>query len=486
MNILSYIFNFETKNLLIRQLVENIRDYVIDMVTQMLSNFSQNRYVCNMLNLQKKFNDIIKDLIIKFIHTIDSCYKYSDIRRKKYYINKSNVPRTIYTIFGEIYFERTLYISKNENKYYCFVDDVLGFEKYNLYDPIVRGIAIDDSINNNPNNASYHSSLSALHILENLATNRTTIISRQSIYRWIRNCNLREIKYEEIDTKSTLYVMADEKWIHKQDKNEKGKRKWIMSKCFVVFTGIKRKNGRCTLLGKHVFITSSSNPYRELMDQICKIYNFEKIHTINLLSDAGGWILSGKSELKLYCHNHVVVNTCEFHVKQKINRSTTQEDLREKLSKAIYDEEDKKHFIEIMDEIISSKDKQSRKDKIIEYKNYIIKHWNGIIAMKYSDIKSSMESHISHCIASKFGSRPKGYSEHYLQTYLKLQEASVNGINILDYYLKCYNSDCDFKYNEKEVDFSIFDLSTSNLPVCTSKKCTSKIISRIAYPSLIF
>lgn len=226
---------------------------------------------------KKKFNDIIKDLITKFIYTIDASYKHSDFRRKKYYINKTAVPRTIYTIFGEIYFERTLYVSKEDNKYYYFIDDVLGFEKYNLYDPIVRGIAIDDAINNNPNNASYHSSLSTLNILENLVTNKTTtIISRKSIYRWFRDFNLREIKYEEIDTKSTLYVMSDEKWIHKQDKKETNKKKWIMSKCFVVFTGIKRKNKRCKLLGKHVFITSSPNPYKELMDQICKIYNFEK------------------------------------------------------------------------------------------------------------------------------------------------------------------------------------------------------------------
>ena len=106
--------------------------------------------------------------------------------------------------------------------------------------------------------------------------------------------------------------------------------------------------------------------------------------------------------------------------------------------------------------------------------------------MKYSDIKSSMESHISHCIASKFGSRPKAYSGHYIQTYLKLQEASVNGINILDYYLKCYSSDSDFQYNEKEIEFSLFDSSTSNLPVCTSKSRASKILSSIAYSSTSF
>lgn len=60
------------------------------------------------------------------------------MRKKEYYINKSNVPRTIYTIYGEITFERTLYRNKkNTKKYYCFVDQILGIEAYNLYDMIL-------------------------------------------------------------------------------------------------------------------------------------------------------------------------------------------------------------------------------------------------------------------------------------------------------------------------------------------------------------
>ena len=355
-----------------------------------------------------------------------------------------------------------------------------------MYDPIIRGITISDSVNNNPNNASYHSSLDSLDILDSLSRNKLPIISRQSIYRWIRDSNLKTIKYEPIDNKKTLYVMADEKWIHKQDKNDTKKKKWIMSKCFVVFTGIKRKGKRSQLIGRHIFITTSSNPYKELMDEICKIYDFEKITTSNLLSDAGNWILAGKDELKLYAHNNVIVNTCEFHVKQKICRSTTDKDLRDKISNAIYDKEDKKEFIRLMDELIDSKQKQERKDKITEYKNYIIKHWKGIIAMKYSDIKSSMESHISHCIASKFGSRPKAYSDNYCQTYLNLQEAYLNDINILDYYLKSYNSNDSLPYNEKEVNFSLFDKSTSNLPCVTSSNPISFVLNNIAFPSTSF
>lgn len=77
------------------------------------------------------------------------------------------------------------------------------------------------------------------------------------------------------------------------------KKNHIMSKCFVIFTDISKKNNRSKLLNRHIFITASKTLWKDLMDEICKIYNFKKIKTINLLSDAGNWIIAGASELKL-------------------------------------------------------------------------------------------------------------------------------------------------------------------------------------------
>ena len=148
-----------------------------------------------------------------------------------------------------------------------------------------------------------------------------------------------------------------------------------MSECSVTFTGIKRKGKRSRLIGRHIFITTSDKPWKEFMDEIYMIYNFEEINTINLLSDAGSWILSGASELKLYSNNKVTINTCEFHVKQKINRSTTDKELRITIANIIYEKEDKEEFIKEMDKLIESKTTDARKQKVTEYKNYILNHW---------------------------------------------------------------------------------------------------------------
>ena len=274
--------------------------------------------------------------------------------------------------------------------------------------------------------------------------------------------------------------MVDEKCIHKQDKKDPNKKKWIMSKCFVTFTGIDRKGKRCRLLGRHIFITSFNTFWQDFMSEISNIYNFEKLKNINLLSDAGSWILSGVSELRLYTGNKVIINTCEFHVKQKINRSTTDKELRNKIADIIYEQKDKEAFIAEMDKLIESKTNESRKQKITEYKSYILRHWKGILNMKDSLCKSSMEAHIEHCIASQFSSVPKAYSENYIESYLKLQEMQLNNISIFNYYLSTHNSEDDFVYNmQKEVDFSIFENSTSNVPILNSSSHLSAVINGI-------
>ena len=476
MYMLPQILNISTENLIINQIIFNLKSKLSKLLDEFIIDNSKNRYVNIFLKFQNLINEISVMFISKLFETLDKVFRNSSKRKEKYYISKSNVKRTIVTIFGTITFYRTLYINKLTGEYYFYVDDVLGLESYKNYDPIVRAILVQDSVITNPNHTSNYSPLDIL----NLKNRLNESIPKQTIYKFKQDTKIRKINYEEIETDKTLYVMVDEKWIHKQDKNEAGKKKWIMSKCFVTFTGIKRKGKRGRLTGRHVFISTSDKPWKEFMNEIYTVYNFEEINTINLLSDAGSWILSGSSELKLYSNNKVIINTCEFHVKQKINRSTRDKELRITIANIIYEKEDKEEFIKEMNKLIESKDSDSRKEKITEYKNYILKHWKGIINMKNSLCKSSMEAHIEHCIASSFSSVPKAYSENNIEGYLKLQEMVLNGISIFDYYLDTYNSDDDYIYNnEKEVNYSMFDHSTSNVPCLYSNSNVSKALYSI-------
>ena len=151
---------------------------------------------------------------------------------------------------------------------------------------------------------------------------------------------------------------------------------------------------------------------------------------------------------------------------------------REELATAIYDDKDKKKFIKLADEIIES---SKNKDKKNQYKNYILNHWNGIQNMRAREIRSSMESHISHCVASNFGSRPKGFSRTRIEKYIKLEEYKQNGVNIMNLYLQSYNK-TDYVYNKEDVSFSIFENKTSsNLPIKSSGNKVSLALNNLAY-----
>lgn len=62
--------------------------------------------------------------------------------------------------------------------------------------------------------------------------------------------------------------------------------------------------------------------------------------------------------------------------------------------------------------------------------NYIISNYDSIKSILELNIGSSMESHISHLIASLFSARPKGFSTKRITKYLKLNDYKNNNINI--------------------------------------------------------
>lgn len=483
--------------------LEKISQVSNNITNNLLYNFDINKFTESELNFENDMNKLFIEVILESIPLIDELFMNSFFRRKHYYISKRNVIRDRELYFGSFLYERNYYCDKDKKNGFYFIDELFGFEKYTRYDQLIRGLFINEAVQTNANQASKNKILNNHSILDSLNPDSKSLkqIPRQTIYRWINKWEIPSVEFKPISVNSTLYVMADEKWIHKQMKKELKKKikiglkkytqeeidefkeqlkkkHYIMSKCFIIFTGAETKNGRTELTGRHIFVTSSKSPWKDLMDEICKIYDFEKINTINLLSDAGGWILTGKSELKLYANNDIVVNTCEFHVKQYINRMIRDKEINELMALDVYEYEDKEDFLKFVDLVLEKR--PNRVEKINGYKDYVIKHWDTIINMKYCDIKSSMESHISHYVANHFGSRPKGYSEKNIEQYLKLETLKNNEINILDLYLSSYKKE-DYIYNEKELNFSLFEQSSSNIPICTSKYPVTKVINRIAY-----
>lgn len=474
MDSIAQIYELEFK-IFLKEKLSSIINNITDCLIQNILTPSDIKYIQILSNLEENTKKLILTILTETINFFNDKFTNSQERKKCYHINVRNDHRSIITSIGTLEFYRTYFESKDRKQHFYFIDELLGIDKYARYDCNSKANAISLATKTNQKLAGEL----ALQNINSCSSSAFNIIPRQTINRWIKNWKIPMIKYDPISIESdTLYIMADEKWIHEQIYNrpeeDKNKHKFIMSKEFVCFSGIEQIGKRRSLKDRFVFITSSSTTWNDFLDTVTQIYDFEKLNKIIFLSDAGKWLVSGAPDLKMYSHNQIIMCLCEFHVRQKVNRITTNQDYRDKLNQAI-DDDKKKYFKSLMNEIKDlKKDNPKRLEKLEEYENYILNNWKKIKNMASSPCKSSMESHISHYIASYFSSRPKAYSKNTIENHLKLQEAKINGIDIKSLFLKSYKNNDTITYNQKELNFSIFEnSSSSNIPILKNGKFDS-------------
>ncbi len=451
-----YILSQNFKEVLKNRLESKIKLVTNTFVDDLIKSFSGYNEGKNYISLISKTtcvsNKIIKEVIIDLIKEFDEDYKNSLERKRNYYVNKKDVPRTIITIIGEITFTRTLYETKNRDKYYFYIDDIFNLPQYDHYDPMVKGLAIRETFYTNQAQAGRIIGERIANIDE-LSKQKTDLLAipRQSINNWLKNWNT-VIPYDRKEsTPKTLYIMVDEKYIGCQDLKDD-----IMGKAFVIFEGIKNvSKNRRALVNRHVFTCCSTKPWEELLDRLIDLYEYDKIEQIYVLSDGGKWITSGLDELKLETFQKVEHLLCLFHFKQAINHITTDKKERRQIYNSFLNDK-RKQFKNKLNMYI---EKYPHKKETIENKiKYLLNHYSASKHMISSSIGSSMEAHISHFIASCFSSRPKGYSSNNINKYFMLNDAKINGINLFNAYLQTYNipfnekSKIEYKYKIKSTN----------------------------------
>lgn len=444
--------------ILISPILYETIDFMIDNL--LIENSCNNKYLSLISNVQSSIREIVRNIVVTTFQEIDNDFQESAYRKSRYYINKSNVNRTLITLVGEIHFSRTYYQNKlSKNSKFFYIDKIFDLPKYDHYDPIIKGIAIKNAFDTSQAQSARDTSAiigDLKYFIDNSTVNN---ISRQSVYTWIKKWHTPDIVPASIETPETLYVMADEKYIGSQDI-----KKDIMVKSFVTFENVVNiSKNRRMLVNRSVFSCYDSNAWPLFMDYIAKRYDFSKIKNIALLSDGGGWIKTGLQELRLDSNNTVNFYLCEFHFKQAIHHITSDDNERFYLLH-IFKTKDKTYFKAAVAQIIAQN--QKRTETITKKLNYIINNYSAIKSMLELNIGSSMESHISHLIASFFSSRPKGYSTKRIKQYLKLNDYKNNGMNIFKIYMQSYKFTETITINEDIVNCYTYDnFSNGNMPI---------------------
>lgn len=449
--------------ILISPILYKLTDKIVDNI---FVDNSNNQYLNFTLDIQKNVKELVKTCILATFNEIDIYYKNCAQRKSRYVINKSNVPRSIITIIGEITFTRTYYQNKFTKTKMFFIDTEFNLPKYDHYDPVVKGMAIANATKTSQAESSRATSsfIDGLNFFIN--DDITPIVSRQTVYNWIKKWNVPNVVPKQETTPKSLFVMADEKYIGAQDIE-----KDIMIKSFVTFEGIKKvSRNRNQLINRHSFSTYNSNAWPDFLTYISQVYDFSAIKNIYLMADGANWIKIGIHELKLEKCNKVQFFLCEFHFRQAINHITTDKEKRKELLK-IFKEQKKKDFKLAVHNIIENDKK--REEIIIKKLDYILNNYTSIKSMIKAKIGSSMESHISHLIASFYSSRPKGFSTQNIRKYLKLSDYRHNNINIFNLYMLSYKNTTDITIDTEQIEMYTNDnFSNGNIPILNNGNST--------------
>ncbi len=433
-------------------------------------------------------------ILKKTFEKMDTAFRGSPGRTERYYV-KNTRNRTIITIFGEVTYRRTEYIDRSTGIPFVYVDEEIGLFRRQRYDSTIAALAYDAY--------SHHTSMIEVgkQIGERIAGFRLDpdrgkyAISRQQIFNMInRFFSIKTAPPMAEETPETLYIMADEKYIHLQQEMEewrkellregyslkdirqmeKGKHFSEMVKLAVLFTGRQKllnkageplKRSRWKLTGTHymAFPHETQDFWARVYDEISTIYDMRKVKRIYILGDGAEWIRAGVNELTSEnCKVKFALD--RYHLSKKIN-TITKESVYRKLLTDYARNGDRKAFLTTVDSLYSDKEMSETIQNAVDY---VLNHMDAAVVMN-NEVKvgCGMEQAISHVLASPFTTIPKAYASEHLHTYVQARILYKNSMNPVRIYLRACNIAKDTgKLNEpfeqidltkESLDFSMFD-----------------------------
>ena len=411
-------------------------------------------YINLISNLDNSLCNIAKQSLITIFEAIDKSYSNSIERKHKYHI-KAHLPRTILTVFGEITFTRTFYTDRYNKGSYCYLDRFLGLKKHDYFDPYIKATIVEYSANN--------PIPTVVNMINDLIGNRIKLedkikyISRQTIRKIILDWKLSNPESKQLDTPETLYIIADEKWVHTQNNNNED----IMVKSIVVFDGVKDKPRR-TLNNKRIFASFKGNQFLDdTLDYLYYSYDLDKVKNIFVMGDGARWIRTLTNHFQITNETNVIFALDKYHFKQAIHHICLDKTLENILVSYVLND-DKKNFKSFCKEFI--KTYPHRTDTIKQKKEYIINNWKNILNLYKYNLSCPMESQISHNLAYLLSSRPKGYSLRMLDKILKIRLLFKNKENIKQLYLNNFNKKLIINYKKEELNFDILDKKKQFIP----------------------
>jgi len=390
--------------------MEYIIQELLEKVTEILSK--EEKSLSELAErIEETSKDFGKKLLIYIIEKLDESIRNDVSRKRSWYVERYDT-RKIHTSMGTLEFTRTYYVSKygKKKKYAYLLDEMLGINKYERIDKKVEAKILVYA-----NELSYEKAGKLFD--EDLEFSKQTV--RNKVQKF-GNSIIPKEEVREKKVREYLYIDADEDHVALQS----GKNK--INKLIYVYEGkLEESKGRNCLINKRVFGSvekSSEDLWLEVLDYLDTNYELEKVKKIYIQGDGAKWIKTGVSWIEKSLH---VIDM--FHLNKeltKLSGGNLNEGKGKVLKELIYLKDKEKFLIESK-EILESEKDEKRHEKKKKALGYIKNQWTGIEEfIKHKEthkLGCSAEGHVSHIMASKMSSRPKGWSISGLEAITKLR-----------------------------------------------------------------
>jgi len=323
-------------------------------------------------------------------------------------VESRDYKRSVYTIFGDISFNRTYYFDKSHAQYVYPLDEALGLDKYERLSKTVTVKLVEAA-----GEVSY--AKSSMNVTEGE-------LSRQTGKNKIHSVNLEALKTKVPKKRGVevLHIDADEDHVSLQE----GRNTNLPLICIYEGTFKEGSKNRCiNPIYMSGYGKDTDEFWLEVTDRIYELYDPEDIKDIYIHGDGSNWIRQGINWLP---ESKLVLD--KFHLNKAILESTArQPEKRRDIYRAI-NTNDLNFFKKISFEMLNDALDEKERRRIKDFRRYITNNWQSITIRNEEDCgSSSPEVHVSHVLSSRLSSRPMAWSRKGLKAMSALRAYTCSG-----------------------------------------------------------
>lgn len=399
-------------NTIISQFVENCTKNFYEAIEKIVK---ENGTVGDLtISLKKDFDELGVKLVQYALESVDNELCNDSMRKKSWSIDKKLQEKTLTTIFGDVHYQRTYFVSKFGKGYSHLCDRIFGIEPHERCDMNVKAKMIENAID-----MSYEKSS---RVFESKMSKQTVLNS----IREIENDRLSLKAPIEKQRAEVLYVDADEDHVALQDGSS------VMPYLAYVHEGyVDKDKPRKELKNIRYFsgiYRNSEEFWLEVANYIEENYDTDYLKFVYLAGDGAAWIKQGVHWLP-----KVKIVLDKYHLNKYIISATGNvPEMRTDIWRALY-KKDLNQVKNAFDDILICADSPQKLEQIKKTWQYIKGNWEGIMNSYDSQyIGCSAEGHVSHILSERLSSRPLGWSYVGVDDMAKLRAFRANNGNIYE------------------------------------------------------